>query len=81
MTSLRHIDRDAIATMEKGYRTNFINSLSGFKSLNMVGTINPEGKTNLAVFSQVFHLGANPALMGMIVRPDSVPRHTLTNML
>ncbi len=70
-----------MAAMERFYRANLINSLSGFKSVNLVGTINPQGVTNLAVFSQVFHLGANPALMGMIVRPDSVPRHTLANLL
>jgi flavin reductase (DIM6/NTAB) family NADH-FMN oxidoreductase RutF len=67
--------------MEKQFRTNFINSLSGFKSLNLVGTVSPEGTNNVAVFSQIFHLGANPALMGMIVRPDSVQRDTLSNLL
>jgi len=67
--------------MERFYRTNLINSLSGFKSVNLVGTIDGRGRTNLAIFSQVFHLGANPALMGMIVRPDSAPRHTLANLI
>lgn len=67
--------------MEKQFRTNLINSLSGFKSVNLVGTVNAGGLTNLAVFSQVFHVGANPPLMGMLVRPDSVPRHTLSNLL
>lgn len=66
--------------MEQRFRTQFINSITGFKSLNLVGTINKNGMTNLAVFSQVVHLGANPSLVGMIVRPDSVPRHTLTNI-
>ncbi|MBC7922786.1 MAG: flavin reductase [Ferruginibacter sp.] len=67
--------------MNRFYRANLINSLSGFKSTNLVGTVSSQGIPNLAVFSQVFHLGANPALMGMLVRPDSVPRHTLTNLL
>ena len=75
------INETDIAGMERFYRSNLINSLSGFKSLNLVGTVDRQGVTNLAVFSQVFHLGANPALMGMIVRPDSVPRHTLSNLL
>lgn len=66
--------------MDKFYRTNLINSLSGFKSINLVGTINRQGLTNLAIFSQIFHLGANPALMGILVRPDTVPRHTLANL-
>ncbi|MCS7018137.1 MAG: flavin reductase [Cytophagales bacterium] len=66
--------------MEKQFRTNLINSLSGFKSVCLVGTQNRAGVTNLAVFSQVFHVGANPALMGILVRPDSVRRDTLTNL-
>ncbi|MBC8112368.1 MAG: flavin reductase [Verrucomicrobia bacterium] len=69
------------APMEQRFRTNLINSLSGFKSVNLVGTVNAAGLTNLAIFSQVFHIGANPALMGMLVRPDSVPRHTLANLM
>ncbi|WP_448520559.1 flavin reductase family protein [Rhodoflexus sp.] len=66
--------------MEKQFRTNLINSLSGFKSVCLVGTQNIAGITNLAIFSQVFHVGANPALMGMLVRPDSVRRDTLANL-
>ena len=68
-------------TLDQRYRTNLINSLSGFKSVNLVGTANGAGLTNLAIFSQVFHVGANPPLMGMLVRPDAVPRHTLSNLL
>lgn len=67
--------------MDKFFRRNLINCLSGFKSVNLVGTVNKENITNLAIFSQIFHLGATPALMGMIVRPDIVPRHTLQNIL
>jgi flavin reductase (DIM6/NTAB) family NADH-FMN oxidoreductase RutF len=70
-----------LAQMEKQFRTNFVNSLSGFKNASLVGTISPAGVTNLAIFSQVFHVGANPALIGMLVRPDSVRRDTLTNLL
>jgi flavin reductase (DIM6/NTAB) family NADH-FMN oxidoreductase RutF len=66
--------------MEKQFRTNFINSLSGFKSVNLVGTIDKNQLTNLAVFSQVFHIGANPALMGLLIRPDTARRHTLENI-
>jgi flavin reductase (DIM6/NTAB) family NADH-FMN oxidoreductase RutF len=73
-------EKTDFAQMEQRFRTNLINSLSGFKSVNLVGTVNAVGLTNLAIFSQVFHIGANPALMGMLVRPDSVPRHTLANI-
>jgi flavin reductase (DIM6/NTAB) family NADH-FMN oxidoreductase RutF len=80
INSMKKFDENDFALMEKQFRTNFINSLSGFKSVNLVGTISKEGLTNLAIFSQVFHIGANPALMGVLVRPDSVRRHTLENI-
>ncbi len=66
--------------MEKRYRTNFINSLSGYKSANLIGTVSSEGVSNLAVFSSVVHLGADPALVGFINRPHSVQRQTLENI-
>lgn len=66
--------------MNTRYRAQFINSLSGFKSANLVGTANTRGQTNLAVMSSAFHLGASPALMGLIVRPDVAERHTLDNI-
>jgi len=67
--------------MTKSYRTKLINSLSGFKSANLIGTQNNKGQTNLAMFSSVVHLGASPALIGFITRPHSVTRHTLENIL
>lgn len=78
--TLKRIKKDEILDMEKRFRANFINSISGFKSVGLIGTISKDNKTNLAIFSQVFHLGANPALMGFIVRPDISPRHTLENI-
>ena len=70
-----------IADMEKRFRANFINSISGFKSANLIGTVNSNGTTNLAVFSSVVHIGANPPLIGFIMRPVSVERHTYENIL
>lgn len=61
-------------------RANFINSLSGFKSANLVGTTSADGINNLALISSVFHVGANPPLMGMIMRPHTVTRDTLGNI-
>lgn len=69
-----------IDEFERPYRVNFINGLSGFKSAHLVATNGDNGVDNLAIFSSVFHLGADPALMGMIIRPDSVERHTLANI-
>ena len=67
--------------MAPSYRVQLVNSLSGFKSANLIGTRNDNDKNNLAIFSSVVHLGASPALVGFITRPNSVARHTLENIL
>ena len=74
------IANENILAFEKFYRTNFVNSITGFKSANLIGTISKEGKTNLAIFSSVIHVGANPPLIGFLMRPVSVERHTYTNI-
>ena len=74
------IVNENILALEKHYRTNLVNSLIGFKSANLIGTISKEGKTNLAIFSSVIHVGANPPLMGFLMRPVSVERHTYSNI-
>jgi flavin reductase (DIM6/NTAB) family NADH-FMN oxidoreductase RutF len=81
MTMIRHFSGQDIVMMEQRSRAAFINSLSGFKSVSLVGTSNNEGLTNLAIFNSVIHIGANPALIGMIIRPNSVNRHTLENIM
>ena len=75
-----HFTNRQIAGLEKRARTALVNSLSGFKSLNLIGTVNTSGQTNLAIFNSVMHIGADPALKGFISRPDSVDRHTLENI-
>nr|WP_028107912.1 flavin reductase [Ferrimonas futtsuensis] len=66
--------------MTQRYRAQFVNSLSGYKSANLIGSISPQELTNLAIVSSLFHLGANPPLMGLILRPHSAPRHSLENI-
>jgi flavin reductase (DIM6/NTAB) family NADH-FMN oxidoreductase RutF len=72
--------RPALDELEKRYRANLINSLAGYKSANLLGSVNGNGQTNLALMSSVFHIGANPPLVGMLFRPHSVPRHSLENL-
>lgn len=69
-----------ILAMEQRYRATFMNSISGFKSLQMVGTISPSGQTNIALFNSIFHIGANPPLIGMICRPDGDQHSTFSNI-
>lgn len=67
--------------MEQRKRAQFINSISGFRSVALIGTIDTKGQTNLAIFSSIVHIGSNPPLLSFIMRPDSVERHTLTNIM
>jgi flavin reductase (DIM6/NTAB) family NADH-FMN oxidoreductase RutF len=63
------------------FRINLINSCSGFKSANLIGTKSNLGIPNVAVFSSVTHLGSNPPLLGVIFRPvTDVPRNTYENI-
>lgn len=71
---------DALMQMEKQFRAMFINSLGGFKSLQLLGTVDEAGNTNLSVFSSIFHLGANPPLVGMVTRPPGPQHDTLKNI-
>lgn len=71
---------DQIKLMDRFTRTHFINTLSGFKSVSLIGTINKERRANLAIFSNLVHLGADPALIGFINRPLEAAPHTLMNI-
>ncbi|TXD48874.1 flavin reductase family protein [Polaribacter sp. IC073] len=69
-----------IENLDKIYKINLINSCSGFKSANLLGSMSEEGIANVAVFSSVTHLGSNPPTLGFILRPTTVPRDTYKNI-
>jgi flavin reductase (DIM6/NTAB) family NADH-FMN oxidoreductase RutF len=69
-----------IELWDRFYRANFINSLTGFKSVSLIGTVNKQGKANLGIFSSIVHLGSNPPLIGYINRPVKAAPHTLANI-
>ncbi len=77
---MKHISRDTISQMEKIERLNLINSCTGYKSASLLGTRSLDGTTNVAIFSSVTHLGSNPAMIGFIMRPTTVPRDTYKNI-
>ncbi len=77
MTSYLTSDIDS---WERIYRANFVNSLTGFKSVNLIGTVNGAGQANLAIFSSIVHIGSNPPLIGYINRPVKAAPHTLANI-
>jgi flavin reductase (DIM6/NTAB) family NADH-FMN oxidoreductase RutF len=77
---MNHFSLADISAMDSRYRGNFINSLSGFKSVSLIGTANAQGQHNLAIFSNIVHIGANPALLGFVNRPREAAPHTVANI-
>lgn len=75
-----NFDETDINKMSKIYRLNLINSITGYKSANLIGTKTNDNINNVAVFSSVIHLGSKPPLIGFILRPTTVPRHTHENI-
>lgn len=77
---MKHFGLSELQAWDRFYRGNFVNSLSGFKPASLIGTVNREGIQNLAIFSNIVHLGADPALIGFINRPREAAPHTLANI-
>lgn len=69
-----------LSTLDRFTRANLINSLSGFKSVSLIATVDKGGRTNLAIFSNIVHLGADPALVGFVNRPREAAPHTIANI-
>ena len=78
---MEKIDLKEISNLSKKNRINFINSLSGFKSANLIGTRSATGLENLAIMSSVTHVGSTPPLLSIIFRPPVVERHSYENIL
>jgi len=69
-----------INEMDQRYRASLMNSLTGFKSVALIGTKSKANLENLAIFNSLVHIGSHPPIIGMIVRPDSAERNTLENI-
>ncbi|NNF74538.1 MAG: flavin reductase [Flavobacteriaceae bacterium] len=75
-----HFNRNDIDLMPYVFRINLINSVSGYKSANLIGTQSITGQPNVAVFSSITHIGSNPPLLGFFMRPTTVVRNTYENI-
>ena len=77
-----YLSLNDIQQMDKISRLNLINSITGVKPSNLIGTKSKDGFSNLAIFSSVVHLGSKPPLIGFITRPAiKFGRHTLKNII
>ena len=75
-----HFSQKDINDMRHLYKINLINSCSGYKSANLIGTKSQSGISNVAVFSSVTHIGSSPALLGFFLRPTTVIRNSYENI-
>tara|TARA_Y100001978_G_C23533239_1_gene356030 strand:- start:15 stop:665 length:651 start_codon:yes stop_codon:yes gene_type:complete len=77
-----YLDKRAIKNIERIRRVNLMNSITGIKSVNLIGTIDEYKVTNLAIFSSVVHISSSPPIFGFFVRTNKkVKRDTFENIL
>ena len=75
------LEKKEIDKLERIYRLNLVNSITGVKPANLIATRSKDGNDNVAIFSSVVHLGSKPAQIGFIVRPAGEnPRDTFLNI-
>ncbi|RED48238.1 flavin reductase family protein [Seonamhaeicola aphaedonensis] len=77
---MQYFSESDIQELNHIYKINLINSCSGYKSANLIGSTSKDGKENVAVFSSVTHIGSSPALLGFFLRPTTVLRNTYENL-
>ncbi|MDG1477030.1 MAG: DUF2452 domain-containing protein [Vicingaceae bacterium] len=70
-----------IMNWDERFRLKFINSISGYKGVHLIGTKSKMGQTNLAIFNSIVHIGSSPPLIGFIMRPLTVERNTYDNIV
>lgn len=73
-------DKSEITAWDRKYRLRFMNSISGYKAVHLIGSANKKGEENVAIFNSIVHLGANPAHIGFMMRPLTIERNTYQNI-
>ena len=73
-------DSAVIAALPQRVRARMVNSLSGYKSANLVGTADASGRPACCMVSSVVHLGSDPALLGVVFRPPGDDAHNYRNL-
>ncbi|MBK12049.1 MAG: flavin oxidoreductase [Crocinitomicaceae bacterium] len=74
------LDCAGIAALPQRFRARMVNSLSGFKSANLVGTADASGRAACCIVSSVVHLGSDPAMLGVVFRPPGDDAHNYCNL-
>ena len=60
-------DLTEIMNWDERFRLKFINSISGYKGVHLIGTKSKSGNTNLAIFNSIVHIGSSPPF-GYLIR-------------
>ena len=68
---MKNLSKKDIMKMNRFDRVNLISSVSGIKAAMLIGTISKHNISNVAIFSSIIHLGSNPALIGLLIRPQT----------
>jgi len=77
---MKQFDQSDILALPQRKRAQLINSCSGLKSVNLIGSIDKHRIKNVAIFNSVVHVGSHPPLLGFMLRPTTVPRNTYDNI-
>lgn len=75
-----HFNQNTLGELPREERRTLINRLTGSRLAWLMGTQNEDGQPNLALFSQVLHISAAPARLGILFRPEGAERHSLHNL-
>ncbi len=76
---MKHFNAELLKELPSRYKANLINSCTGYKSSNLLGSISSSGNSNLAIFNSVVHIGSNPPMLGFILRPLTIRRDSYNN--
>lgn len=75
------VSKKEIHSWNSKYRLNFINSISGYKGVHLIGTEGKDGKNHLAIFNSVVHISSEPARIGFIIKPLTDGADTYANII
>ena len=77
-----YLNSNSINNLDKVQRINLMNSITGVKSVLLIGTISKKNITNLSIFSSIVHISSNPTLIGFFIRTNKkVRRDTFENII
>lgn len=69
-----------IEALDRNHRRILVNRMQGVRAAVLLGTYSEKGVANLGLFFSLQHLGADPALMGVVFRPESSMGQSLGNL-